>query len=641
MLCLPLNVGEPDHRRHRAVVPRGADDRRRRARVPRDPRRQLRPGGRADRGPGGRGRRAPSGWPSSRTPPRSCPAASTTARPSRRWRPWWSRRSRTGAPSTSSRTTACTASRSPTSTRRRSSWPGPWRSATPADPDAPRGAWHVLRTGQSELIPEITDEMLVAGARRRGAHADRPRPPAAQCHHRAADRPRAGARRDDVGGRRVRAALHRGRPRASPRTWPGGPPSPSTTPSCTARRSRPPYACSRRCCPTPCRTSPAGTWPATTTPRDAPTSAATSTTRSASVDGRLVLFVGDVMGRGVEARRGDGADAGRGPGLHRRRPGRPRSVLGKLDRMFAQFPTDQLVTLVYLVVDPARDEILVANAGHPPPVLLRADGSTVQLPDADGCPLGVLVQDRIAQAPCRCGTATRCCCSPTASSSAGTRTSTSARRQVLHALPTLAHADLDAALVELVVSLREPSLRRRRGRGGRATYPLTAAPSSTLAAGAQLVDADVPRAACRERLADVVLLEELRHGVVAARDLGSGAGRPDRAPPWSPLFVVRREQPLFCRPAASPRPTPRPSPRLFPLGHTGGTPSEEVPHAATRVLDRGAPAAGRLHVAPSSSRSPSGTSSSSSTALRLQHAVRLGHVVRPERRDGRHAPRLR
>ena len=34
----------------------------------------------------------------------------------------------------------------------------------PADPEAPTGAWHVMRTGRSELIREITDEMLAAGA---------------------------------------------------------------------------------------------------------------------------------------------------------------------------------------------------------------------------------------------------------------------------------------------------------------------------------------------------------------------------------------------------------------------------------------------------------------------------------------------
>jgi PAS domain S-box-containing protein len=34
----------------------------------------------------------------------------------------------------------------------------------PPDPDAPRGIANVLRTGESEIYPEITDEMLVAGA---------------------------------------------------------------------------------------------------------------------------------------------------------------------------------------------------------------------------------------------------------------------------------------------------------------------------------------------------------------------------------------------------------------------------------------------------------------------------------------------
>ena len=34
----------------------------------------------------------------------------------------------------------------------------------PPDPDSPAGAWHVMRTGHSQLIPEVTDDMLVAGA---------------------------------------------------------------------------------------------------------------------------------------------------------------------------------------------------------------------------------------------------------------------------------------------------------------------------------------------------------------------------------------------------------------------------------------------------------------------------------------------
>ena len=35
----------------------------------------------------------------------------------------------------------------------------------PPDPEAPRGLYHVLRTGQSELYPVVTDEMLAAAAR--------------------------------------------------------------------------------------------------------------------------------------------------------------------------------------------------------------------------------------------------------------------------------------------------------------------------------------------------------------------------------------------------------------------------------------------------------------------------------------------
>jgi serine phosphatase RsbU (regulator of sigma subunit) len=110
-------------------------------------------------------------------------------------------------------------------------------------------------------------------------------------------------------------------------------------------------------------------------------------------DGRVAVFVGDVMGRGVHAaaamaqmRAAVRAYAAVDP--------TPATVMENLDRMFDQYPSDQLVTLVYLVADPARDELVVTNAGHPPPVLLRADGSTEQLPFADGVPLGTLPSGR-------------------------------------------------------------------------------------------------------------------------------------------------------------------------------------------------------------------------------------------------------
>ncbi|WP_162254094.1 GAF domain-containing SpoIIE family protein phosphatase [Nocardioides sp. Soil774] len=110
-------------------------------------------------------------------------------------------------------------------------------------------------------------------------------------------------------------------------------------------------------------------------------------------DGGLVLFIGDVMGRGVEAaaamaqvRAAVRAYAALDP--------RPRAVLGHLDEMFDHYGSEQLVTLLYLLVDPARDEAVIGNAGHPPPVLVRGDGTLVELPSADGPPLGVGIQER-------------------------------------------------------------------------------------------------------------------------------------------------------------------------------------------------------------------------------------------------------
>ena len=98
-------------------------------------------------------------------------------------------------------------------------------------------------------------------------------------------------------------------------------------------------------------------------------------------DGRLALFVGDVMGRGVAAaaamaqmRAAVRAYAAVDP--------TPEVVMPKLDLMFAQYRTDQLVTLVYLVVDPARDE-LVGGQRRPP-----AAGAAAGRPEHRAAPAG-------------------------------------------------------------------------------------------------------------------------------------------------------------------------------------------------------------------------------------------------------------
>ena len=94
------------------------------------------------------------------------PARSTCRRRSRTVaRARRARRSPTGARSTSRPATASNASRSPTSTRRRSSSRAEMQERYPPDPRTNTGVYGVLRHGIAELYPEITDEMLVAGAR--------------------------------------------------------------------------------------------------------------------------------------------------------------------------------------------------------------------------------------------------------------------------------------------------------------------------------------------------------------------------------------------------------------------------------------------------------------------------------------------
>ena len=119
-------------------------------------------------------------------------------------------------------------------------------------------------------------------------------------------------------------------------------------------------------------------------------------------DGRVAVFVGDVMGRGVEAAAAM-AQMRASVRAYIAVDPRPDAVLGKLDLMMAAYGEDQLVTLVYLLVDPSRDQLQVANAGHPAPTLLRADQSVEQLSGADGGPLGICVggrhQHRIAFRP--------------------------------------------------------------------------------------------------------------------------------------------------------------------------------------------------------------------------------------------------
>ena len=105
-------------------------------------------------------------------------------------------------------------------------------------------------------------------------------------------------------------------------------------------------------------------------------------------DGRLAMFVGDVMGRGVSAAAAMAQIRASIRAYIATDPA-PGVVIQQLDLLFDTYKMAQLVTLVYMVLDPAAEELDVVNAGHPPPVILRADGRAEQLPLAEGAPLGV------------------------------------------------------------------------------------------------------------------------------------------------------------------------------------------------------------------------------------------------------------
>jgi serine phosphatase RsbU (regulator of sigma subunit) len=106
-------------------------------------------------------------------------------------------------------------------------------------------------------------------------------------------------------------------------------------------------------------------------------------------DGRLVLVVGDVMGKGVIAAAGMGRLRAALRALALVNP-LPEAVLGGLDRVFtATEDADQIATLVYLLINPLARRAAVGAAGHLPLVLVRA-GHEPELVDAGSgsTPLG-------------------------------------------------------------------------------------------------------------------------------------------------------------------------------------------------------------------------------------------------------------
>lgn len=107
-------------------------------------------------------------------------------------------------------------------------------------------------------------------------------------------------------------------------------------------------------------------------------------------DGRIALVVGDCVGHGLNAATvmGQLRSACRALLLEAPNPG---AVLTALDRFASRLRGAKCTTAFCAVLDPDTGELAYSCAGHPPPIMVLADGTKLFLDDARATPLGVLL----------------------------------------------------------------------------------------------------------------------------------------------------------------------------------------------------------------------------------------------------------
>lgn len=109
-------------------------------------------------------------------------------------------------------------------------------------------------------------------------------------------------------------------------------------------------------------------------------------------DGRLGIVLADVSGKGMGAAllMSSTRSILR---LYAEQGNPPSEVLSRVNRtLLNDFPSARFVTLVYAVIDPAKQTLTFANAGHLQPLLVNSDGSQFLETDA-GLPLGIMNSD--------------------------------------------------------------------------------------------------------------------------------------------------------------------------------------------------------------------------------------------------------
>ena len=112
-------------------------------------------------------------------------------------------------------------------------------------------------------------------------------------------------------------------------------------------------------------------------------------------DGTTMLVIGDVAGHDAPAAATMAQTRGMLRGVAQMVPGSPAAVLSALDRAVGSLGIDTLVTVAVATVSPGPADrngsptLRWSNAGHPPPVLVCADGTTKLLERRSELLLGV------------------------------------------------------------------------------------------------------------------------------------------------------------------------------------------------------------------------------------------------------------
>jgi serine phosphatase RsbU (regulator of sigma subunit)/anti-sigma regulatory factor (Ser/Thr protein kinase) len=105
-------------------------------------------------------------------------------------------------------------------------------------------------------------------------------------------------------------------------------------------------------------------------------------------DGRIALIVGDCVGHGLAAATVMGQVRSACRALLFENPS-PAAALAGLDRFASRLRGAECTTAICAVLNPVTGELVYSSAGHPPPILVHADGTTRILNDGHTIALGI------------------------------------------------------------------------------------------------------------------------------------------------------------------------------------------------------------------------------------------------------------